>query len=183
MNKHGRRRRPTQSGTLAVAVLLSTVLAIFACKASHGAPEQSQRSALADHSGEHHEAGPRHDLSVDEEQGGHTLSRHVGRSDEQLRERLQREPDISAASTYSDRESAEQAVGAAIHDNQDRLQRWLQRRGGHPNLVLDYYGDRPVGRTLRRGQDRTEPCSHAIVVLRWLGRDEYYVLTSYPECR
>ena len=40
-------------------------------------------------------SAPRHDLSQDEEAGGHTLRRHVGRSDDQLRERLQREPNIA----------------------------------------------------------------------------------------
>src|SRR6516162_11886111 len=33
--------------------------------------------------------GSPHDLSQDEAQGGHTLKKHVGRTDDQLRERLQ----------------------------------------------------------------------------------------------
>jgi hypothetical protein len=49
--------------------------------------------------------------------------------------------------------------------------------------VLDYEADQPIGRTMHRGQDRSEPCSHAVVVLRWTGPADYYVLTSYPECR
>lgn len=131
------------------------------------------------------DSGPRRDLSRDEEAGGHTLRKHAGRSDEQLRERLRREPNIAAASTYTDRETAERAVGTALQDNQSKVQRWLERRGGHPNLVLDYDSDasHPVGRTLRRGENRAEPCSHAVVVLRWAGDHDYYVLTSYPECR
>jgi hypothetical protein len=129
--------------------------------------------------------GSRRDLSLDESAGGHTLRRHVGRSDEQLLERLDEEPDLSAASTYTDRQSAELAVGTALDASRGKLDRWLERAGGHPNLVLDYDGDsaHPIGRTLRRGQTRSEPCSQAIVVLRWRGPGDYYVLTSYPECR
>jgi hypothetical protein len=125
------------------------------------------------------------DLSQDEEAGGHTLRKHVGRTDNQLRERIDRERDISAASTYTDRETAELAVGTALQQNRDKLQHWLNRQGNRPNLVLDYDGDpgHPVGRTLRRGEDRTEPCSHAVVVLRSTAQGDYYVLTSYPECR
>jgi hypothetical protein len=50
-------------------------------------------------------------------------------------------------------------------------------------LVLDYDSDQPIGRTLDRGDDRPRPCSHAVVVLRWIAPSNYYVLTSYPECR
>jgi len=128
---------------------------------------------------------PRRDLSQDEDAGGHTLRKHVGRTDDQLRERLDRERNISAASTYTDRAAAEIAVGTALQQDRDKLQRWLDRPGRRPNLVLDYDGDaaHPIGRTLRRGEDRTEPCSHAVVVLRSMPQGGYYVLTSYPECR
>lgn len=124
-----------------------------------------------------------HDLSVDEDTGGHTLQRHVDRTDAELQERLERERHISAASTYADRATAERVVAEAIRQNHDRIQRWLQRPNGHPNLVLDYHGDQSVGRVLNRGESQSIPCSNAVVVLKWAGSNRYYVLTSYPECR
>jgi toxin YxiD len=124
-----------------------------------------------------------HDLSADEEMGGHTLQRHIGRTDDELRERLERERHISAASTYTDRATAEHVIAEAIRQNQDRIQRWLQRSGGHPNLVLDYHSDQQIGRVLNRGESHSIPCSNAVVVLKWAGPNRYYVLTSYPECR
>jgi len=126
----------------------------------------------------------RRDLSLDEARGGHTLKRHVGRTDDELRDRLAHEP-ITAASTYTNRASAELAVGEALALNRDRIDRWLHRAGGHPNLVLDYDGDsqHPLGRVLNRGAAAAVPCSHAVVVLKWAGPDDSYVLTSYPECR
>lgn len=125
------------------------------------------------------------DLSEDEAAGGHTLHRHVGRSNSELRDRLNHEPDISAASSYTDREIAEQVVGTVLQEAQPRIERWLNRPGGHPNLVLDYRGDssHPIGSTLGRGETVARPCSDAIVVLRWDGDRRYHVLTSYPECR
>ncbi len=124
----------------------------------------------------------RHDLSFDESRGGHTLKRHVGRTDRQLAERLREERNISAASTYTDRDTAESVIAVALQGNQAKITRWLER-DRHPNLVLDYDGEHAVGRTLNRGQSQSRPCAHAIVVLHWDGGNEYHVLTSYPECR
>jgi hypothetical protein len=131
--------------------------------------------------------GPVRDLSHDEAAGGHILRKHVGQTDEQLRDRLQRERHITGASTYTDRSIAERAVGAAIAQSQERIQSWLSRPGGHPNLVLDYDSETPIGRTLNRGENQSRPCTHALVVLKYdlkyAGPNRYYVLTSYPECR
>ena len=120
----------------------------------------------------------------DEAAGGHTLRKHVGRTDAELRERLEHERHISAASTWNDRESAEAAVGAALEQQSNKISRWLER-DTHPNLVLDYDGDptHPFGRSLHRGEDRVQPCSHAVIVLKWDSQNRYHILTAYPECR
>jgi len=130
-------------------------------------------------------SAPTHDLSQDEDAGGHTLKKHVGRTDDDLRERLRRERNISAASSYTDRAAAELAVGVALQQNQAKIDRWLNREGGHPNLVIDYDGDpaHPIGRTMNRGDEQSRPCAHAVVVLKWDGDRNYHVLTTYPECR
>jgi hypothetical protein len=124
-----------------------------------------------------------HDLARDERRGGHTLSRHVGRSDAELRERLRRDSRISAASTYTDRATAEAAVTSAIVANRKRLDRWTGREGSRANLVIDWPGNgRVLGRSLRRGDREPVPCTRALVVLRWDdGAEIYFVLTSYPE--
>lgn len=125
---------------------------------------------------------PRRLLELDDLRGGHTLARHVGKSDAELRERLRHEQ-ISAASTYSDQATAEAAVGAALDQNRERINRWMARQSGHPNLVLDYDSGNALGRTLHRSENKSRPCSNAIVVLKWDGPGEYHVVTSYPECR
>jgi Bacterial CdiA-CT RNAse A domain len=128
-------------------------------------------------------SGSSHNLAIDEEHGGHTLERHVGRTDAELHQRLERERDISAASTYSDRATAERVVGAALAQNGERIQRWIERGPRRPNLVLDYTDpNNPIGRTMFPRAAGSVPCDHAIVVLRADG-DGYYVLTSYPECK
>jgi hypothetical protein len=125
----------------------------------------------------------RYDLGRDEKRGGHTLARHVGRSDEDLRARLLQERQISAASTYTDRITAERVVAMALAQHRAQVDRWLARQGPRPNLALDYRaaGGEPIGRSLTRRGRRVVPCSDALIVLRWDRRGGFYVLTSYPE--
>jgi Bacterial CdiA-CT RNAse A domain len=171
------------------AVIIRIVIPLGLCgllscqppPATNGASSAASSAVAA--RAEIHPPGPVRDLSQDEAAGGHILRKHVGQTDEQLRQRLDREPRITGASTYTDRPTAEQAVGAAIATSQDRIQRWLGRSGGHPNLVLDYDSEAPIGRTINRGESQPRPCAHALVVLKYSGPGQYYVLTSYPECR
>ena len=128
-------------------------------------------------------SGPVRDLRRDEAAGGHILRKHVGQTEAQLRERLERERNITGASTYTDRSTAEHAVGAAIAQSQNQIQSWLNQPGRHTNLVLDYDSNVPIGRSMNRGEHQSRVCQHALVVLKYTGPNEYYVLTSYPECR
>lgn len=125
-------------------------------------------------------AAPEYDLAVDEAKGGHTLARHVGKSDDELRARLAAEPDISAASSWTDRAAAENAVAAALDRNREKIERWRAREGRRPNLPLDYHGLGVIGRSLRRGDAAARDCRDALVVLKWDGAG-FFVLTAYPE--
>lgn len=129
--------------------------------------------------------GLRRDLSIDEGRGGHTLARHVGLSDGDLRDRLASERNISAASTYTDRRTAETIVGRTLSAHQQRVDAWVAREGNRPNLSLSYRGQPGaiIGRSARRGSSTVVDCIDAVVVLRWGRGNDYYVLTSYPEAR
>lgn len=121
---------------------------------------------------------------MDEANGGHTLARHVGKTDEELRERLRLESNISSASTYTDRAAAESVVGAALSSAPPSFNAWLNRTGRRPNFVLRFAAHHPIGRSLARGRTEATPCEDALIVVRWderLGKS--YVLTSYPEAR
>jgi hypothetical protein len=116
--------------------------------------------------------------------GGHTLARHVGKTDDELMERLRREPDISSASTYTDRATAEAVVGAALASGGRSFEAWRRRTGRRPNFVLHFGADRVIGRSITRGRFEATPCEDALVVVRWDDRRKRsFVLTSYPEAR
>jgi hypothetical protein len=163
-------------GRLAACLLVA--LAVLAGLA------ESRAFAQAPPAGAVVEAG--YDLARDEALGGHTLARHVGRTDAQLAERLRREPQISAASTYADHATASRVVAEALDASRDRVDAWARRQGRRPNLVLNYVSrdGPPIGRSMRRNARVAVPCDRAIVVLRWHERmRRWYVLTSYPEAR
>jgi hypothetical protein len=159
------RRTQRHRGAAILAIAFLVAVTGSACQHSRRAESPSQR-----------------DLSVDEANGGHTLARHVGKTDEELQERLRLEPNISSASTYTDRAAAESVVGAALASAPPSFNAWLNRAGRRPNFVLRFAAHHPIGRSLARGRTEATPCEDALIVVRWderLGKS--YVLTSYPE--
>jgi CDI toxin RNase A-like protein len=124
-----------------------------------------------------------YNLERDEQRGGHTLARHVARTDDELRERLAHERNISAASTWIDRATAETIVGQALAAERGRVENWMRRGYPRTNLALHYEAGRTIGRSMRRGDSRTLDCTSAVIVLRADGPESFYVLTTYPEAR
>lgn len=175
--------RCVRSVRIGSAVSVAWLLAVLTLVGAWGVPARAQ--ALRQAAPAAADAQP-YDLQRDEQRGGHTLARHIGRTDEQLAQRLRNEPNISAASTWTDELTARRAIGQAVHENEVRIQAWASRQGSRPNLVLNYVQRTgpPLGRSLRRGQRVSAPCDRALVVLRWQDRDRrWIVLTSYPETR
>ena len=129
-------------------------------------------------------SSPHRDLAEDEAMGGHTLARHVGKTDDELRERLRREPDISSASSYTDQATAQAVVGVALSSAGRSFDAWLNRSGRRPNFVLHFTAGHPIGRSVGRRAKEPASCEDALVVVRWDDRrNRFYVLTSYPEAR
>jgi hypothetical protein len=143
-------------------------------------PEPSQSPVSAGSPNSSPLAAGGYDLQRDEQLGGHTLRKHVDRSDAELRERLEQEPHISAASTWTNTDLAEQTVAAALRDQAARIAPWQARGERRANLALHYSADREIGRSLERGASQTVPCTAAVIVLK-ANRDGFYVLTTYPE--
>jgi hypothetical protein len=139
--------------------------------------EQPRRAPVTVASANHY------DLGRDEQRGGHTLDRHVDRTDAELRERLDRERNLSAASTWTDRSTAEEVVPEALRAQRRRIDGWIGRGEHRPNLALHYDAGRVIGRSLRRGENQVVPCTSAVIVLKADGPDGFYVLTTYPEAR
>lgn len=92
-------------------------------------------------------------LELQERQGGHTLAQHVGRTDQQLFERLNRDKRLREESSFADLATAESAVEAALERNRAGIESWAARAKPrqrhawhfHADAVLGHGAYRPVG--------------------------------------
>jgi len=173
--------KPAFVRSFKIAIFPATIflLHIAGCRQSPVPPTVRQQEPTAENTPRR--TAERYDLARDEERGGHTLKKHVGRSDAELAERLERERNISAASTWTDLDTAETTVAEALHAERGRVESWVRRGGRRPNLALHYEAGHAIGRSLRRGDSQTVECTRAVIVLRADGPDTFYVLTTYPE--
>ena len=118
-------------------------------------------------------------LRAHEDAGGHTIARHVGKTDAELLARISNNPGISGASTFTTRASAETAVSEVIAANSSAVTNFVAGSGNQ--LVIT--GTTSVsGRFVAQGATNVVSVSTARVVLV---RDSalqvgYRIKTAYP---
>nr|WP_168507033.1 RNase A-like domain-containing protein [Streptomyces sp. S1D4-11]QIY94542.1 hypothetical protein HEP87_11610 [Streptomyces sp. S1D4-11] len=132
----------------------------------------------------------------------HIIDKHVGKTDEQLAQRLRDQPTIDAASTFTDLTSAQKYTQDALEyvgppansgqqnagvDDQEKIKRWLSRpRRDSSILTLDPVGFNSVtGRTVEAGNPQASAAqdTHTVkVVLKYKNglHPPYVVYTSMP---
>jgi hypothetical protein len=94
-------------------------------------------------------------LEAQERQGGHTLALHVGKSDQQLVDRLNQDKRLREESSFANPAIAESAVEAALQRNRGSIEAWAahakprQRHAWHfrSDAVLGRGAYRPAGRS------------------------------------
>jgi Bacterial CdiA-CT RNAse A domain len=82
------------------------------------------------------------DILEEESRGAHTVERHVGKSDDYLRRRLENES-LKEASSFTTVEAANKLINATIADNKDKVARVV--RGQEPRDTLELKFDSPTG--------------------------------------
>lgn len=98
-------------------------------------------------------------LAAHELKGGHLIERHVGKTDEELLERLQTNPKITGSSTFKDRMTAEKVANTVLSDSKNikKIQKWLSDSNSRPTLPLKYKGDGEIiGRSVSRNSELVE---------------------------
>ncbi|YCA45424.1 hypothetical protein M1E11_09650 [Bacillus sp. JZ8] len=111
---------------------------------------------------------------------GHLIDRHVGKTDEQLLQRLKEDKRIRASSSFTDRATAERIVNKTLSDEENikEIEKWLDEYPNFP-LVLDYYGEEKIGRGIKKKKGIIEDYTNAKIVLKKDGRGSF-ILTGYP---
>ena len=120
-------------------------------------------------------------LEAHEQAGGHLIERHVGKSEQWLVDRVRRD-NISAASSFIDLPEAERLVAETLVENQDRVDAWLDGKGGN-RLVIDARFDSSTGISVVRGSDSASDVYSVKLVLERSDRIDdigFRIVTGYP---
>ena len=120
-------------------------------------------------------------LDFHEAAGGHTLKKHVGQTEVQLAQRLEKEKRISAASSFTYRSVAEAAIAEAMSKNQSAIDSWVKSRSNR--YTIDYNANKIIGITMRRGASKATQTSRLRIVLQRSTKlpPGYFILTAYPQ--
>jgi Bacterial CdiA-CT RNAse A domain len=120
-------------------------------------------------------------LDFHEAAGGHTLERHVGKTEAQLAQRLDRDQRISAASSFTYRSVAETAIAEAMSKNQSAIDSWVKSRSNR--YTIDYDANKIIGITMRRNASKATQTSRLRIVLQRSTKlpPGYFILTAYPQ--
>lgn len=111
--------------------------------------------------------------------GGHTLARHVGKSDTWLTNRLANNPTLTQASSFTNTATAEGVIGTTIGANRNTINSWLKNNTNQSTLELTYSGTKTIGRTADKS-GVTNSTNATVVLQRSSDGKSYYVKTAYP---
>ncbi|WP_368237197.1 ribonuclease YeeF family protein [Bacillus velezensis] len=121
-------------------------------------------------------------LAAHEAKGGHLIERHVGKSDQELMERLEKSKmsnkKISGSSSFKDRATAEKVANITLSNNKDKIEKWLNNDVKKP-LVLSYKGSEVLGRGITKGSAEISDLTNAKIILK-KNNDGSFILTGYP---
>lgn len=121
-------------------------------------------------------------LQAQEDFGGHTIARHVGKTDEWLVTRLRKSSRISAASSYPNTATATTHIQAALTAKATMLNRWVRDVPVGATRAVDYEAKLDVGRIALRSPTLANIISSEKLraVMRVMTGGSCFLLTSYP---
>lgn len=121
-------------------------------------------------------------LTVEEAAGGHTIARHIAKTEADLQARLLRQKGIKAASSFRTLDQAETAVSAVLRHHQSAVKAWAKSAtvGTKQEFVLEF--GKSVGFGVVRATGKVQEMTKVVVVLRRVQDQNriYFVLTAYP---
>jgi hypothetical protein len=126
--------------------------------------------------------GGRITLAEHEAAGGHTIARHVGKTEAELRARLLAEPRISAATSFTSLRVAEGTVAEVLRANAAPIRAWATRAMLTQRMRITYDAARTIGAGVVRSTGTLTKMSKVLVVLEKTSRHGkiYFVLTAFP---
>ena len=115
--------------------------------------------------------------------GGHTLKKHVAKTDEELLARLAQTPGLKTVTSFESVQQAEKFISRALRSHRLKIIRWANIGTGKKDLVIIWDAGTKVGYGFRQGSKIKSPVNHVKIVLKlqeYRGKP-YYIVTAYPE--
>jgi hypothetical protein len=115
--------------------------------------------------------------------GGHTLLKHVGKTEAQMRARLAAEPKRSVVPSFTNQQAAEWAISEAMNANATLIKSWANSAGSYSRFDFIFDVGRNVGCGVVRESGTVVPMSKVKIILKYQKYNgmPYYILTSYLE--
>jgi hypothetical protein len=127
--------------------------------------------------------GGRRDVDAYELLGGHTVEKHVGKTEGWLRSRLKTDPELRGepfASSFYDKALANRAQMQAVKTFRSQIEEWLRGGSGRP-LRLEIEMGEPAGIVVTRGRSGSAVSSTVrVIIARDNTAQGWHVLTSFP---
>lgn len=117
--------------------------------------------------------------------GGHTLERHIGKTPEELLDRLSRRTVLTETSSFKSTRDAEQLISKVLSDHKNQIEMWVKHLPPNLNakMELERVFAHQTGIVVSRGSTKVAACFKVRVVIRfqqWQGKP-YFVLTAFPK--
>ena len=115
-------------------------------------------------------------------EGGHTLDRHVGKSDNYIEGRAMASQDATKVfSRFANKQVAEDAINDCIRSNRKAMQRWAANPPGAPKEFELEIGS-PIGDGFFNSDGTYKALTKVRVVLKFskTGPKSFYIGTAYP---
>ncbi len=123
---------------------------------------------------------PRGWLRDHEAAGGHVIRKHVGRTDEQLIDRVTTSGGPKFASSFFDQATAEKYLERLLHSNSDQIRLWLKTNPDERLILTQDFGVN-VGRSANRAGDVFDVTGiRAILEADSTMPGGYHILTAHP---
>lgn len=122
-------------------------------------------------------------LAEEEALGGHTIARHVGKTEAELRARVGGANATRAASTFRTLADAEGVVGEALRANKSATKQWAKMAAAGTKEIFTYDARRVIGFGFARGAAGVQQTTKVMFVLKKVASANriYFVLTAFPD--
>lgn len=164
---------PADAGSIGTAVDIAVPLAVsIGLGAARLASVRFGRVCLAEH-----------EAAAGSRVGGHTIAKHVGKTEAELRARMVAEPRRQLVATFDSLPVAERMIHRCLRANKAAIEEWARSAGPRETRNFFFTAGEAVGSVLVRATNQLQRSGKVRIVLKLEDYNGklYYILTAFPD--